>query len=41
MDQIMTPYELAELTFSVTSQMDSLFNYWMSAPFAVLVSPKD
>jgi uncharacterized membrane protein (DUF485 family) len=34
----MTSFELAELLISVTGQMDSLFNYWMSASFAVLVS---
>ena len=38
MDQIMSSFELAELLVSVTGQMDSLFNYWMSASFAVLVS---
>lgn len=31
-------FELAELIISVTGQMDSLFSYWMSASFAVLVS---
>ena len=38
MNQIMSSYEIAELIFNVTGQMDSLFNYWMSASFAVLVS---
>lgn len=38
MNEIMSSYEIAELTISVTGQMDSLFNYWMSASFAVLVS---
>ena len=38
MNQIMSPYEIAELVISVTGQMDSLFNYWMSASFAVIVS---
>ena len=33
----MTSFELAELLINVTGQMDSLFNYWMSASFAVLV----
>ncbi|MBL4573749.1 MAG: hypothetical protein JKY86_11835 [Gammaproteobacteria bacterium] len=36
--KFMSTYELAELVISVTGQMDSLFNYWMSASFAVLVS---
>ena len=38
MNQIMSSYEIAELIINVTGQMDSLFNYWMSASFAVLVS---
>ncbi|PCI74072.1 MAG: hypothetical protein COB20_15500 [SAR86 cluster bacterium] len=38
MNQIMSSYEIADLIISVTGQMDSLFNYWMSASFAVLVS---
>lgn len=37
MNEIMTTYEIADLVISVTGQMDSLFNYWMSASFAVLV----
>lgn len=38
MNQIMSSFEIAELIISVTGQMDSLFNYWMSASFAVLIS---
>ena len=38
MNEIMSAYEIAELVINVTGQMDSLFNYWMSASFAVLVS---
>ena len=38
MNEIMSSYEVADLVISVTGQMDSLFNYWMSASFAVLVS---
>ena len=38
MNQIMSSYEIAELIINVTGQMDSLFNYWMSASLAVLVS---
>lgn len=34
----MSEFEIAELIIAVTSQLDSLFNYWMSASFAVLVS---
>jgi len=37
MNQIISSYEVAELIINVTGQMDSLFNYWMSASFAVLV----
>jgi uncharacterized membrane protein (DUF485 family) len=37
MNEIMSIYEIADLVISVTGQMDSLFNYWMSASFAVLV----
>ena len=38
MNELMSPFELAELIINVTGQMDSLFNYWMSASFAVLIS---
>jgi uncharacterized membrane protein (DUF485 family) len=38
MNQIMSTFEAADLIISVTGQMDSLFNYWMSASFAVLIS---
>lgn len=38
MNQIMSSYEIVDLIISVTAQMDSLFNYWMSASFAVIVS---
>jgi uncharacterized membrane protein (DUF485 family) len=38
MNQIISSFEVAELIISVTGQMDSLFNYWMSASFAVLLS---
>jgi len=38
MNELMSPFELAELIINVTGQMDSLFNYWMSATFAVLIS---
>lgn len=34
----MSSFEIAELIIGVTGQMDSLFNYWMSASFAVLIS---
>lgn len=37
MNELMSSYEIAELIINVTGQMDSLFNYWMSASFAVLV----
>ena len=38
MDQLFSSFELAELLIGVTEQMDSLFNYWMSASFAVVIS---
>jgi hypothetical protein len=38
MNQIMSTFEIADLIISVTGQMDSLFYYWMSASFAVLIS---
>jgi hypothetical protein len=38
MNELMSPFELAELIINVTGQMDSIFNYWMSASFAVLIS---
>ena len=38
MDQLFSSFELAELLIGVTQQTDSLFNHWMSAFFAVVIS---
>ena len=34
----LTAYELIDIVVSIGGQLDSLFNYWISASFAVVVS---
>ncbi len=37
MDSSLTSYEALDLVFTLSAQLDSIFSYWISASFAVVV----
>lgn len=38
MNELLSPFELVEIVITLAGQIDSIFNYWISASFAVVVS---
>ena len=37
MDATLTTYETLDLVFTMSAQLDSIFSYWISASFAVVI----